>query len=104
MNSVQQRILAQIENELIGRKYSVAQSSDYANTGRVLIYTGMSERVAVGFLRYDFQGDRYTLSINWHGKNIPSQVGREDYFDFYQAYNEPTRFWEVLAGLTKKQS
>lgn len=95
MMTAQERILGMIELKAQMENFEVAQSVQYANTGLLLIYEERGN-TAVATIDYNFQTDLYTLSLNVLGMSIPSQVGRDDYFDFHQRYDHPTRFWAVL--------
>lgn len=97
MKTAQQRIIEQIENA-IGADFglSCAQVSAYSNTGSILIYSNEDATTAFGSVAYDFQSSTYKLSITLRGRKIASQIGRADYFDFYQEYEQATRFWDAL--------
>ena len=96
MDSVQKYILDQVKNILMGRGFSVAQKTPASsNTGMLYVYGGRGV-ITVGVIYYDFQLDTFKMSIEWRKKMIPSQVGRDDYFDFCQGYTDTTLFWNVL--------
>lgn len=99
MKSIQQRTLEQIEQRLTKAGYELAQKATWGNVGTVHIFSDASATTPVGSIGYDFQDGSYKLALTWRGKKIPSQEGRADYFDFYQRYDEPSRFWPVLEKL-----
>lgn len=96
METQQQRILRILRAKLEGLGYVLAQQSTFANRGTVFIYIGDEATIPHGEIRYDFQSSNYTMTITVAGRKIPSQPGRNDYFDWYQAYTEPTTFWDAI--------
>ncbi len=95
MKSFQQRTLESIERMAEDFGLECTQSASYGNAGQVNLHIPDSH-VPLGFIAYDFQSSTYKLSITINGRKIPSQVGRADYFDFYQDNDKPTRFWHAL--------
>lgn len=96
MKSAQAHILGMVEERIEKRNLVAIQAAAFSNTGSILIYRQLGKQ-ALGSIHYDFQADAYKLSITVAGRRIPSQIGRAGYFDFYQKYDEPTRFWDALA-------
>ena len=99
MNTIQNQLVNSIEDELTNTgNFRTAICHIYSNTGRILVYEESDFHMvqAIGIIHFDFQHDSYTLSITWKGRDIPSQLGRDDYYDFHQTYDSPTRFWVVL--------
>lgn len=98
MITTQERILGQLSNALDTRALSHSISYSYGNTGSVYLYSSADHTVAFGSIYFYFDSSDYKLRIKINGREIPSQVGRADYSDFYQSYDKDTRFWEVLGA------
>jgi hypothetical protein len=97
VQTTQKRILDMIAHALDERKITHTISYSHSNTGSIYLYAEQVAPVAFGKIRFNFQSCSFTMSIEIDGVGIPSQAGRADYFDFLQAYDEPTLFWRVLA-------
>ncbi len=95
MKSFQERTLERIESAAKQHGVECSASHDWANTGRVNLHE-KNAAGAFGFVRYDFQTSNYKLALHIHGRQIPSQPGRADYFDFYQNNDGMTLFWDVF--------
>ncbi len=100
MRTMQELIMDRIESYVgrYGRQCATANS--YTNTGTIHIFS--EYLTPLGKINYNFQSSTYTLDIEWKGRRIPSQKGREDYFDSYSRYDEPSPFWEMLPEVLKK--
>lgn len=97
MQTMQDRILNLIEKQLADRGYASAVNFSLSNVGDVYIFASPEHTLPIGQINFDFQDYGYKVDLTVKDQRIPSQIGRADYFDFYQKYSEPTRFWEVLA-------
>ena len=92
---MQQHMLAQISNALTLAGLQPCVAQQWANTGTVYGYAGTTQTPAVA-IAYDYQHGNYTLSLRVLGVPVNSQPGRYGYYDFYQPYTQPTRFWFCL--------
>ena len=95
MQDIQDRILARIEAVAADAGLETSRRSAWANTGTVF-FLRPGGVVPVGETAYSFQDGVYELTLTWGGRKVPSQVGRYDYFKFYQPYSKPSRYWELL--------
>lgn len=98
MTSIQDRILAQLEARITGAGLEPTIRYNFANCGMVYLHR-KGEMTPFASVRFNFQDGTYTLSIKWNGAPVPSQPGRNDYFDFYQPYDQPSRFWGAFDAL-----
>jgi len=104
MKTIQESIVQVIEDTFsTNGNFKTAICYIYSNSGRILVYAESDFYMVqvIGIIYFDFQYDSYTLHITWKGKNIPSQIGRDNYYDFHQTYDSPTRFWVVLHNVIK---
>ena len=96
IETVSERIIGKIKQKLESRGYEIALKSTWANVGRIFIYRNVDIARAYAEISYDFQAETYTLTLTVNNKRIPSQIGRDDYFEFYQKYSEGSEFWNAL--------
>lgn len=101
MKTLQQRTLEKIE-DVVGRYgCECTLSANYSNTGQVNIHKP-GNPMACASITYDFQPSTHTLSLTAGHTKIPSQPGREGYYDFYQDNVGDTRFWQALDDMMVK--
>ena len=96
MHSMQQRTLNAIANALTLAGLQTAQQQVWANTGSVYAYQQHNNMLPCIVIAYNFQAVNYKQTLTAHGTQIASQPGRSGYYDFYQQYTQPTRFWWCL--------
>ena len=97
MKSFQQRCLDAIEEKAAALRLDCTQVSNFANTGSVLVHFHGGSAKVIGRIDYSFDAGYYRLKIYVDEKPVLSQPPREGYFDFYQANDAPTKFWDALA-------
>jgi hypothetical protein len=95
---MQKKVLNNIKALIEARGLEALDCPNFSNTGHISIQhpAEVGELAKVG---YNFQNDRYTLTITVLGERIPSQPGRADYFDFYLMFTDADgykRFRSVL--------
>lgn len=95
MQTSQQRILQQIEARVTARGLECAQSAAYANIGSINIFRP-DATAAFAVITYDFQDQRYGLTLTVDKNKIASQPGRGDYFVFSSPYDQENSFWQAL--------
>jgi hypothetical protein len=96
MITTQERILDQLSKALAARSVSHSISHSFSNNGSVYLYRSADDTAAFGSIYFYFDSSDYKLRIKINGREIPSQIGRDGYSDFYQPYDKETRFWDVL--------
>lgn len=102
MQTFQDRVLKRIADVLCYYGYQRSIDYSFPNVGRLYGHNPnvIVPAVTIGF---DFQSPGYTLRITIGTRQIPSQVGRPDYFDFYyENASVKTRFWNCLEAELKQ--
>ena len=95
---LQEKIWNDVAQQIINAGFDGVDNPQWGNKGMIMIQDKNSIQT-FGSVKYDFQYDTMEFSIKINGKNIPSQKGRNDYFDFYLKYedfNGYNRFIGVL--------
>lgn len=100
MRTFQQKVIEYIANVILDYRLEPVMHSTFANGGKISIQN-KDEIGELGHVRYNFQPGTYTLGINFAGKDIPSQEGRNDYFDFYLEDGDREGF-NQFAGILRK--
>ena len=99
MRTMQQKYLGRIESIAKLQGLEAIQVVDYGNTGTIHIQDEKSIESMVE-VRYNFQSKNVTFSLTVNGVKIPSQPGRDDYFDYYMQYSETCRLNKFFNLLT----
>ncbi len=87
--TMQSKVLNDIIKSIVetNNDLEVIQVPNWANTGKLSIQH--NENVGeFGDVYYNFQNDTMTFSITINRKKITSQVGRDNYFDFYMRHTD----------------
>jgi hypothetical protein len=104
MSQAQKKILGIITDMITEHGLEPVKKSNWANTGTIsLEKAGDFGRLAA--VSYDFQQDRFTLSIykidNGQPVGVPSQPPRQGYFDHYLPYSDVAGFATFQRHLTE---
>jgi hypothetical protein len=95
--SFQDRMIQSITAKIEAAGFEVSTQADWGNTGSIYAHR---EGVIVPVITvgYNFQSGSYTLTLTAGDRRVPSQIGREGYFDFYHpTVTAKTLFDECLA-------
>ena len=99
MQTMQTKILKTISNIVSGYGLEAVQVADYGNCGTV--YVQPEDDVnSLGEIGYNFQSGTMKFTLTFGGVKIPSQPGRDDYFDFYMDYSD-TPAWRTFQSAMK---
>ena len=95
MSSIQKKILGIVQAQIAEHGLEAIVKGQWANTGTILIEKpGAFGSVAK--VSYNFQDDRFTLSIyrcaGERDVGVPSQPPRQGYFDHYLSYSDRAGF------------
>jgi hypothetical protein len=104
MSQAQKKILGIITDMITEHGLEPVKKGNWANTGTIsLEKAGSFGRLAS--VSYDFQQDRFTLSIhkivNGQLVGVPSQPPRQGYFDHYLPYSDVSGFATFQRHLTE---
>lgn len=95
--SFQDRMIQSITAKIEAAGFEVSTQTDWGNTGSIYAHC-KGEVTPIIMVGYNFQSGSYTLTLTAGDRRVPSQIGREDYFDFYHpTVTAKTLFDECLA-------
>jgi hypothetical protein len=90
---MQKKVLNHLTKVITSAGFEAINCRNFANTGHISIQH--EDRIGeLASVSYDFQSSwsTMTFSITIGNKRIPSQRGRDNYFDFYMKFTDVTDF------------
>lgn len=95
MSQAQKKILGIVRDQITAHGLEAVTKTQWANTGAVLVGKPGAFG-AIAKVTYNFQDDRFTLSIyrcvGERDVGVPSQPPRQGYFDHYLSYSDQAGF------------